>query len=70
MEIRYQGKARPHREIEAPVQKPPAAIRVGEPPPGRRSAWRPPTGTPGGRRVGRGRRCCGPLPPLGPKRSA
>ena len=41
VEIRYQGKARPHREIEAPTPRPPAPIQVGEKPPARRSPWKP-----------------------------
>jgi hypothetical protein len=41
IEIRYQGKARPYREIEAPQPKPPAPIRMGEQP-RRRSCWKPP----------------------------
>ena len=42
IEIRYQGKARPHREIAAPELKPVAPIRVGEKPPRRKSGWKPP----------------------------
>lgn len=38
-EIRYKGKARPHREIEPP-QPPPAAIRVVDKPP-KPSHWKP-----------------------------
>ena len=44
IENRYQGKARMHREIEAPP-KPRAAIRlVGKPP--KPSAWKPPASHP------------------------
>jgi hypothetical protein len=39
IEIRYKGKARPHREIEAP-QPQPAAIRLLEKPP-KLSHWKP-----------------------------
>ena len=45
IEIRYQGKARPHREIEAPQPKPPKEIRLAEKPP-RRSSWKPPADHP------------------------
>ena len=45
IEIRYQGKARPHREIEAPQPKPPKEIRLVEKPP-RRSNWKPPADHP------------------------
>jgi hypothetical protein len=45
IEIRYKGKARPHREIEAPRPQPPAAIRVVKQPP-RKSGWKPPTNHP------------------------
>jgi hypothetical protein len=45
IEIRYQGKARPYREIEAPQPKPPAPIRMGEQP-RRRSGWKPPANHP------------------------
>ena len=67
IEIRYKGKARPHREIAAP-QPPPAAIRVVDKPP-KPSRWKPPAGHPWRNRL-RPRRCCEPLPPLRPKRSA
>ena len=40
IEIRYQGKARPHREIAAPAPKPPRPMRLVEKPP-RRSHWKP-----------------------------
>lgn len=43
-EIRYKGKARPHREIEAP-QPPPAAIGWVERPP-KQSHWKPPRSHP------------------------
>jgi hypothetical protein len=46
IEIRYQGKARPHREIAAPEPKPAAPIRVGEPPPRRRAGQQPTAGHP------------------------
>ena len=46
IEIRYQGKARPHREIAAPELKPVAPIRVGEKPPRRKSGWKPPASHP------------------------
>ena len=46
IEIRYQGKARPHREVEAPQAKPPAPIRVGEKGPAHRSPWKPPASHP------------------------
>ena len=52
IEIRYQGKARPHREIEAPEAKPPTPIRVEEKRPARRSPWKPPASHPW-RRAGR-----------------
>ncbi len=52
IEIRYQDKARPHREIEAPQAKPPAPIRMGEQPPPRRANWKPAAGHPW-RRAGR-----------------
>jgi hypothetical protein len=45
IEIRYQGKARLYREIEAPQPKPPAPIRMGEPP-RRRPGWKPPANHP------------------------
>jgi hypothetical protein len=41
IEIRYQGRARPHREIGAPEPKPATPIRMGEPPPRRRSGRKP-----------------------------
>jgi hypothetical protein len=44
IEIRYKGKARPRREIEAP-QPNPAVIRLGDKPP-RRSHWKPPASHP------------------------
>jgi len=44
IEIRYKGKARPHREIEAP-RLPEIAIRMVEKPP-RPSGWKPPAGHP------------------------
>jgi transposase len=43
IEIRYKGKARPHREIAAPEPKPVAAI--GNKPP-RQSRWKPPVNHP------------------------
>jgi hypothetical protein len=43
-EIRYKGKARPHREIEAP-QPQPAAIRLVDKPP-KQSRWKPPRSHP------------------------
>ena len=43
-EIRYKGKARPHREIEAP-QPQPAAIRWVDKPP-KPSHWKPPASHP------------------------
>lgn len=52
IEIRYQGQARSHREIEAPEAKPPAPIRVGEKRPAHRSPWKPPASHPW-RRAGR-----------------
>ena len=52
IEIRYQGKAQPHREIEAPQEKPSAPIRVGEKRPAHRSPWKPPASHPW-RRAGR-----------------
>ena len=70
IEIRYQGKARPHREIATPEQKPVVPIRVGE---NRRTRNRGGSRRPVIRGSGRGqgrRRPCGPLPPLRPKRSA
>jgi hypothetical protein len=45
VEIRYKGKARSHREIEAPQAKPPAAIRSVDKPP-RPSGWKPPANHP------------------------
>lgn len=45
MEIRYQGKARPHREIEAPRPKEQVAIRLVDKPP-RSSRWKPPPSHP------------------------
>lgn len=50
IEVRYQGKARPHREIAAPEAKPPAPIRVGEKPPARRTPWKPAANHPWRRR--------------------
>jgi transposase len=45
IEIRYKGKARPHREIEAPQPKQQAAIgRVEKPP--KPSRWKPPVSHP------------------------
>jgi hypothetical protein len=44
IEIRYKGKARPHREIEAP-QPQPAAVRLLDKPP-KPSRWKPPAGHP------------------------
>lgn len=44
IEIRYQGKARMHREIEAPEPKQ-AALRLGNQPP-RPSRWKPPSSHP------------------------
>jgi hypothetical protein len=44
IEIRYKGKARPHREIEAP-RPPEVAIRLVEKPP-RPSRWKPPASHP------------------------
>jgi hypothetical protein len=41
IEIRYPGKARPHREIAGPEPKPVVPIRVGEKPPRRKSGWKP-----------------------------
>ena len=46
IEIRYQGKARPHREIAAPGLRPVAPIRVGEKLPRRKSGWKPPASHP------------------------
>jgi transposase len=43
IEIRYQGKARPHREIEAP-QAPVVPMRIQKPP--KASRWKPPAGHP------------------------
>src|SRR5215472_11502159 len=40
IEIRYQGKARPHREIEAPEPKQPNWNLVAKPP--KPSSWKPP----------------------------
>lgn len=40
IEVRYKGKARPHREIEAPPPKLSRSIRLVEKPP-RRSHWKP-----------------------------
>ena len=45
IEIRYKGKARLHREIEAPEPQPPAAIRLMDKPP-RPSGWKPPASHP------------------------
>jgi len=45
IEIRYQGGARPNREIEAPQPKPPGPIRLVEKP-ARRSRWKPPASHP------------------------
>jgi len=45
VEIRYQGKARGHREIEAPQPQPPAPIRpIGTS--RRKSSWKPPASHP------------------------
>jgi hypothetical protein len=41
IEIRYKGKARPHREIEAPRPAEPAAVRLADKPP-KPSRWKPP----------------------------
>ena len=43
IEIRYQGKARTHREI-APPEPPPVTIKVAKPP--KASRWKPPAGHP------------------------
>jgi hypothetical protein len=45
IEIRYKGKARPHREIEAPRPAEEVAIRLAERPP-RPSHWKPPVNHP------------------------
>jgi hypothetical protein len=45
IEIRYKGKARPHREIEAPQPKEQAAIRLVDKPP-KPSRWKPPASHP------------------------
>ena len=45
IEIRYQGKARPHREIEAPQRPKQAEIRLVNKPP-RPSQWKPPANHP------------------------
>ena len=45
IEIRYKGKARPHREIEAPRRPEEVAIRVVDKPP-RPSHWKPPLNHP------------------------
>jgi transposase len=44
IEIRYQAKARPHREIEAPQPAAPAIRPVSRPP--KPSRWKPPAGHP------------------------
>jgi transposase len=44
IEIRYRGKARPHREIEAPQPAGPKIRWVDKPP--KPSGWKPPTGHP------------------------
>jgi len=41
IQIRYKGKARPHREIEAPRPAEPAAVRLADKPP-KPSRWKPP----------------------------
>ena len=43
IEIRYKGKARMHREIEAP--KPPVAVQLADQPP-QPSGWKPPASHP------------------------
>jgi hypothetical protein len=45
VEIRYKGKARQHREIEAPQPPAPAPIRTNAKPP-RKSSWKPPASHP------------------------
>ena len=52
IEIRYKGKARPHREIDAPQRKPVALRLVDKP--ARQSRWKPPTSHPWRRGAGRG----------------
>ena len=54
IQIRYQGKTRPHREIEAPRPNQQAAIRLVDKPP-RRPDWKPPASHPW-RRPGRAAR--------------
>lgn len=54
IEIRYKGKARPHREIEAPQRQETAVIRVVDKPP-RRSRWKPPASHPWRRAAARRR---------------
>ena len=44
IEVRYKGKARPHREIAAPQPKPAVAIGLVKPP--KRSRWKPPADHP------------------------
>jgi len=51
IEIRYKGKTRRHREIEAPQPKPPAPIRMLDTP-RRKSSWKPPASHPWKRSAG------------------
>jgi hypothetical protein len=63
IEIRYQSKARPHREIQAP-RPPQIAIRLVDKPP-RPSGWKPPAGHPWRKSA-----LLRATPPLRPNRSA